>query len=167
MAVEIYLLSCPETGAPMYVGKANDSGQRLARHHIDARRRNTPLYAWMRTLGKSPVLTVLEFTTEEAWPSREVFWIGEYRALGPMLNLAKGGKAPSQTKEQRARGGQKVARMTHDDPVRRALWRLKKDAGDNLRWAKRHGMPWYERRRAFMRSMGFARPDLFACWQAL
>ena len=48
--VEIYALLCPNTKDVRYIGKANDSEKRLKSHIRDSRRRNTPVYCWIKKL---------------------------------------------------------------------------------------------------------------------
>lgn len=93
---EIYALTCPDTGSIRYIGKAADSSKRYASHMRDARRRNTPVYCWIRSLmeqGKAPGILVLERAVD--WIEAERRHISQARAEGVrLLNLAKGGDQP-------------------------------------------------------------------------
>lgn len=58
-------------------------------------RRRTAIEAWvrsLRTLGKKPILVILEKGRGKNWGSRERHWITTYRAQGePLLNICAGG----------------------------------------------------------------------------
>jgi hypothetical protein len=41
----------PATNEVRYIGKANDSMKRLKTHIRDSRRRNTPVYSWIKKLA--------------------------------------------------------------------------------------------------------------------
>jgi GIY-YIG catalytic domain len=169
MMAEIYALCCPTSGEIRYIGKANDSQKRLKSHLRDSRRRNTPVYSWMRKLqtnGLTPTIKVLEIT--EDWVEAERRLISEYRAKGDLLNLADGGDEPLCSTEIRAANGRKNARLVHDNPYRRKVWELKKAMGDILRSFIRRGEKDAEnRQRARMRELAFKRPDICANWAAL
>lgn len=97
--VEIYGLFDPISGEPRYIGKANNAAKRLKGHYRECRRRNTPLYCWMRKLfseGKAPVLKVLESWPEDDWKNREIAWIDAARTRygRSILNAADGGDQP-------------------------------------------------------------------------
>jgi len=93
----IYGLIDPRDGAVRYVGKANDPAKRLKGHLQECRRRNTPVYAWIRKLvglGLSPGLEVLEANCAD-WRESERRIIAERRAAGEgLLNVAEGGDEP-------------------------------------------------------------------------
>lgn len=119
-------------GVLRYIGKANDAQRRLKSHMRDARRRNTPLYAWLRKHGV-PEIRVLEADCED-WVEAERRLIAEARAQGvALLNLADGGDQPSCPAEVRATNGRRNARAVHDDPERKRFWRLKKEMGALLK----------------------------------
>lgn len=93
----IYGLTDPRDGRVRYVGKANDPTSRLKGHLRDCRRRNTPVYAWIRKLaglGLSPGLCVLEADCAD-WKEAERRIIAERRGAGEkLLNVAEGGDEP-------------------------------------------------------------------------
>ena len=128
--VEIYSLSDPRTCQVKYIGKANDSNKRLASHIRDSRRRNTPVYIWIRELiecGLKPILQVVNITSELEWPVKETEIISEYRSLGvDLLNVSKGGNQPFCSKEQRAINGRIVANKIHSNEKSKRIWTLKK-----------------------------------------
>lgn len=124
----------------------------------DARRRNTPLYAWIRKHG-TPELRVLEADCDD-WVEAEQRLIAEARARGEdLLNLARGGDQPYCPTGVRADNGRRNARAIHDDPRRRRLWQLKRDLGDML---KRGYVS--DRTKAKIRLAANKRPDLFPEW---
>lgn len=103
MDVEIYGLFDPNTNELRYVGKANNSEQRL-KTHIRERDSGRPVNNWIKSLvesGMVPVLRVLETVPAAEWEFAERRLIAMYRKTCDLLNLADGGAIPSQTTEQR------------------------------------------------------------------
>ena len=129
----IYGLSHPETGELRYVGKANHVQKRLKSHLRDSRRRNTPLYCWMRTLTTSPRIEVLEEVADADWKDAERRLIALHRADGRLLNLADGGDEPHCPKEVRAENGRRNARARQIDPIRKRMWQLKQALAQALK----------------------------------
>jgi hypothetical protein len=129
----IYGLHHPETGELRYVGKANHVQKRLKSHLRDARRRNTPLYCWMRTLSAPPRIEVLEEVEDADWKEAERRLVALHRSSGRLLNLADGGDEPMCPVEVRAENGRKNAKAIQDDPIRKQLWLVKKQLGQALR----------------------------------
>lgn len=137
-SVEIYGLTCPDTGRVRYVGKANDSAERYKSHTREARRtgRKTPVYHWFRSLsevGKQPGMVVLATVPQgQDWRPVEMRLIAEHRANGKMLNVADGGDEPHCSPETRAANGAKVLKLIQSDPIRlglrNAMWRMGKKA---------------------------------------
>ena len=94
----IYALFDPKDGSVIYIGKANDPAARLASHMRDSRRRDTPIYRWIRENGK-PGMVVLKRDCED-WKSEERRLIAEARSMGQAhLNVAAGGDEPCPTPE--------------------------------------------------------------------
>lgn len=97
MGASIYGLVSPDTGELRYIGKADKPARRLSSHIRDSRRRNTPLYSWIRKLaaqGKRPEMVVLA-EGQEDWAATERDLIGRARRMGfRLLNVADGGDAP-------------------------------------------------------------------------
>ena len=130
---QMYALRDPDTQEIRYIGKANEAQARLVRHKLDMRRRNTPVYCWMRKLaseGKSPTIEVIASATD-GWQELERALIAQHRADGArLLNLAEGGDQPLQTREQRAAAGKAAAKARQvnflADPRKRRIWELKK-----------------------------------------
>lgn len=116
--VEIYGLYDPETNALRYVGKANDSKDRLRRHLREWRRRS-PLYSWIGALAKrglKPVVKVLSIVPESEWEHEERRQIFEARLTNTkLLNLADGGDQPKATREQCSKNGKTVAERRRTD----------------------------------------------------
>ena len=125
----IYGLFHPETGELRYVGKAADVQRRLKSHLRDSRRRNTPLYCWMRTLSAPPRIEVLEEVEDAAWKDAERRLVTLHRANGRLLNLADGGDEPKCPTAVRAENGRKNAKALHSDPTRKRLWKAKQMLG--------------------------------------
>jgi hypothetical protein len=91
----IYALVCKETGNVRYIGKANKPKDRLKSHMRDARRRNTPLYAWIRKNGEPELVVLAEGCLQ--WEEAERLAISFARSEGMnILNVADGGDQPKQ-----------------------------------------------------------------------
>lgn len=169
--VEIYSLADPDSGEVRYVGKANDSQKRIKRHILDSRRRNTPVYCWVRKLaaqGKIPTIGVMETCLPEDWPEAERRLIAHHHKGGRLLNLAEGGNEPFCSKEQRAINGRNTARSIHDDPRKKRIWEIKKGIGDNLAWAKKEGRVEHHNRIVIkLRAIALKYPAIWGCFSAL
>ena len=133
MTIEIYTLSHPVTNEVRYIGKANDSKKRLSSHLRDSKRRNTPVYCWMRKLtsdGLIPLINVIKVTDSENWKSAEIRLISEYKSKGfNLLNVAIGGDEPYCSYEVRANNGRETAKAIHSDELRKKFWKLKLELG--------------------------------------
>jgi hypothetical protein len=106
-SVQIYGLLDPRTGTLRYVGKANDAIARFKSHLRDARRRQTPVYDWIKKLqamGLLPEIVVLAECQPEHWPEVERTIIAQNQGL---LNLAEGGNQPFCSLEIRKANGAK------------------------------------------------------------
>lgn len=139
--VEIYALHHPYTLEIRYIGKANDAKKRLASHLRDARRRDTPVYRWIRKLvaqGKTPIVSILEVCDDKTWKSVEIRLISQHDSKR-LLNVAIGGDEPFCSKEQRAINGRNTARSIHDNPMQKKIWKLKQMFGIELSRLKKIG----------------------------
>jgi len=106
---EIYSLRHPDTGEIRYIGKAANTYKRLKSHLRDSSRRNTPVYCWMRSLGKPPHAIVEAVAIGPDWQSLEKQVITQYKADGArLLNVAEGGDEPFCSREVRHRNGVKL-----------------------------------------------------------
>jgi hypothetical protein len=89
----IYLLTCPLTGAPKYVGQSTDPELRIGAHISFAKARGRVLERsrgrstgptverWVLSLvnnNKRPLLTILEWCADRRADEREVWWINRY-----------------------------------------------------------------------------------------
>lgn len=93
---DIYGLHDPKTGGLIYIGKADDPEKRLMTHMRDSRRRDTPLYRWIRERGM-PALSVMVRDSAD-WKADERRLIRAARDAGvPLLNVAAGGDQPAAT----------------------------------------------------------------------
>lgn len=114
-----------------YIGKANDPDKRLSSHMRDMRRRDTPLYRWMRENGK-PVMRVLEHNCSD-WQRSEKELIAHFRKIGcDLLNIADGGNGASGFLESRAIPPQITEAREF---FRRGLLALR-NLGHSQEWAK-------------------------------
>lgn len=162
-AVELYELLDPRDGEVRYIGKAVVAAKRFKGHLRDSRRRNTPIYAWIRSLAKAgmvPQMRVVATVPAAQWQEEERRLIAEARASGRrLLNIADGGDQPSCSTDVRAANGRATAKAIHSDPDRKALWALKRRVGQHLR----DGLINNERR-ARLRETARTLPHLFACF---
>lgn len=160
----IYGLTCPETGALRYVGKARDPNARF-KGHMRETRLTTPVYAWiakLRRQGLAPVLAILEEAPDD-WREAERRLIAEARARGDrLLNVADGGDEPHCPKETIARNGRTNALALHADPVRKHIWLLKREIGQDLR----EGFI-SNKSRAKLREAARVAPGIFGCYANL
>lgn len=96
MITYIYSLIDPETQEVRYVGKSNTPGKRLVAHvcttHDDCNPHKQNWIKQLKSRGLRPILSIIEETTLDLWPEREIYWIEFYRSMGSNLtNLAGGG----------------------------------------------------------------------------
>lgn len=78
-----------------YVGKTVNLKSRIAEHLRQARLgANLPVYRWIRKHKDNNLeFFVIEESSDETLPEREVFWISEMRASGNrLLNITNGGE---------------------------------------------------------------------------
>jgi len=131
MTAEIYALSHPVTREIRYIGKANDSKKRLASHIRDSRRRDTPVYRWIRKLASSGLTPSLDVVVRcEDWKAAERMAIASCRARGMrLLNVADGGDQPHITAEQRADACRAMNAKVSSDPVAAQLREIKRNLG--------------------------------------
>lgn len=144
--VEIYALLDPDDGAIRYIGKAVDAAKRL-RGHLREHRRQSPLYSWIRKIGragKQPVLHIVGTVRHEVWQEAERAAIALCRERGlPLLNLADGGDQPDCSAAVRAENGRKVAKLRPANIMR--VYRL---AEYNIRQTAKWAPHKVEQRRA-------------------
>jgi hypothetical protein len=139
--VAIYALTDPRTGADRYIGKANDAARRFKSHLRDARRRDTPVYRWIRKLdreGMVPGMRVVAECRREDWPQLEALCIERARREAArqgtnLLNVSAGGDEPFCPTEVRAANGHRTAAAIHSDPIRKAAWTVKRNVGEALK----------------------------------
>jgi hypothetical protein len=133
---EIYGLLDPGTGELRYIGKANNSRKRLASHLRDSRRRDTPVYRWIRKLlskGLAPELVVLAECDD--WKAKEIELIAKARGFGfRLLNVADGGDEPHCPMEVRRKNGRKSAAKRND-----VVFYLIQRFGRNAKWCQQRG----------------------------
>lgn len=121
----IYVLCHPLTGEVRYVGKTvRKLSRRLSGHLAQARKGNTHLYKWIRSLPGLPIMeTVEEHAAPDALATAERFWISQFKAWGfDLTNATDGGEGTvgrQVNKETKAKlRASTAALMT--DPERRA-----------------------------------------------
>lgn len=163
--VEIYELIDPRDGSVRYIGKANNSSDRLKRHRRDARKRNTPVYQWFRkleSLGLVPNVRVVSRISAEEWPHEEKRLIFEARLIHPnILNLADGGNEPKCPIETRRANGHKVAESRN-----RVVHKLLRELGQGVTYFTSRGDHARAQRQLEcqrrLRSMSQSQKDAFA-----
>lgn len=159
--VEIYALSCPDSGDVRYIGKAKNSVKRFASHMRESRR-TYPVYKWRDKLikdGKTPVMTVIAMSVGD-WRQLEKDLILQYKTDGArLLNVAEGGDEPFCSKEVRSENGRKVAAAIASDPMRKRIHEIKKYMCQQL---KKGNVPDHVKAKLMYSAM--KRPDLFGAF---
>ena len=149
------------SGELRYIGKARDAQKRLKTHIRDSRRRNTPVYCWIRReleAGRIPTVGILERVADLGWQAAEKRLILENR--GPkLLNLAEGGDEPFCSRETRAANGRRNAESIQADPFRKRLQDMKIIMSQALRQGR-----CTEAVKEKLRYCARKRPELFGCW---
>lgn len=153
-----------KAGALRYIGKANDPHERLKRHMIDCRRRDTPLYRWIRKNGL-PKMAIIRANCED-WQAAERDFIAVARSQGEkLLNVADGGDMPHCSIETRRANGRKNGTALMADPRRKKIRDNKAWIMRTVRWLERNGYNSNaERLKAKMRHYAELRPDVFGDW---
>lgn len=167
--MQIYGLYDPDTDCLRYVGKANDSAERLKTHIREARTQKRPVCRWVKSLidgGKLPVLRVIEEVHESKWEEAERRLIAEYRKTCDLLNLADGGAMPSQTIEQRKTAAKASNRLqaTKPDAWKRLVQAKQHYARLAKRVLKSGDVFGYWCMRIKMHNRAVAQPHLFGGW---
>lgn len=145
-------------GRCRYIGKANDPQARLRSHMRDARRRDTPLYRWIRKNGEPQMVVVVE--NSEDWRRDERLVIAGLREQGErLLNVADGGDEPYCPASTRSANGIALNVRLKAEPRLARLRALKAELGRALKrgWVG-------EASREKMRSLAISHPHLFADW---
>lgn len=126
----IYGLYEPGKQHVRYVGYTIDPHGRLLRHISNARvrRRNYPLYDWIRSLLKrdlKPEMRILESGDGDGWQEAEKRWISEYRPAG-LFNITEGGYSAVIPPQSRKRAGEKLKTRVFTDEHKARLSEAKK-----------------------------------------
>ncbi len=154
----IYGLADSETGEVRYIGKANDPEARLKSHMRDSRRRDTPVYRWIRKHGRPNLVILVDGCAD--WKADESRMIAEARARGDrLLNVADGGDEPLCSTEVRAANGRKVAALRVSTPDKKRLYELKRSLGQSLKDGFVSDVT-----RGKMRELAKLHPHMFGCW---
>lgn len=167
--VDIYALRDPRDGRVRYIGKANSAADRLRSHLRDSRRRDTPVYRWIRKLlaaGHAPLVEVIWRVPADGWQEHERNAIAFAVERGhKLLNVAPGGDEPFCPPEvRRANGLASAARMRrcHADPKWRRVWELNRHIGQRVASGTLS-----EAGRAKIRLAAQKAPHLFGRWANL
>lgn len=116
-----------ECGRLIYIGKADCLDARMASHVRDARRRDTPIYRYIRQNGMPEARVIRSGVTN--WDEAEREEIARARAAGiQLLNVAPGGVEVYCPPEQRKELGRKNA-IRRETGKNARLNRLKRDLG--------------------------------------
>lgn len=165
---EIYLLKHPVSAEIRYVGKANNSQARLKSHLRDAKRRNTPLYSWIRKLmsqGLIPTVEVVKVVDDSDWEAEESCEISKRLKEGcRLLNLAPGGNQPHPSPEQRAKSALLAVKSRHSTPQKVRVWNAKRQFAQMFSSLLKDHKSDKEKLRAIAEKVKVAiskRPDLF------
>jgi hypothetical protein len=162
---EIYALVDPRDGDIRYIGKANNAAKRLKTHLLDSRRRDTPVYRWIRKLASmelAPAVRVLVTCDKGQWQSEERRLITALRPHCRLLNVAEGGDEPFCPTETRAANGRRNAASRSSTPLKRRVWELKREIGARLKSGEIT-----ESQRAKLRLAAAKAPHMFGQWAAV
>lgn len=105
----IYALLDPRNQSVRYIGKTIENLERRLKGHIDDcskyRSHRANWIKLLRSLGKKPIIFLLEEVPEEFWRDAERFWIKHFRSIGAKLtNETDGGDSGMRmSPESRAR----------------------------------------------------------------
>lgn len=156
--VQIYVLH--DDKEFRYVGKAVDAQKRLKSHLRDSRRRDTPVYRWIRKLaknGQTPNVWVWTECHESNWPEVERKCIALARQMGwRLLNVADGGDQPKCDIETRRENGRKSAIARASTEAKKRLWHMKLIIGQSIKVGTLS-----ERAKSFLREAAIKCPDKF------
>ena len=92
--IHIYILKNPDTNEVRYVGQTNDIKRRLDRHIQNSRNIKDTRHVsnWIRSLGKKPLMEVIESCDKSVRNEREQHWTDYYKSQGyDLCNHSKGG----------------------------------------------------------------------------
>ena len=154
----IYGLADAKTGEVRYIGKANCPSSRMKSHMRDSRRRDTPVYRWIRKHG-APDMVILKRGCAD-WKSDEMFFIAEARARGDrLLNVAAGGDEPHCTTQVRAKNAVAVVKLRTSTPAKRRMYEGRRMLGQMLSRGQVS-----EPTKAKMRKAAVDYPHLFSEW---
>lgn len=161
-----------KSGALRYIGKANDPAKRLGGHMRDSRRRNTPLYCWIRKNGQPEMRILHDCGEGEDWRNVERQLIADARADGAkLLNVADGGDEPYCPMEVRQENGRKSAgpngylSRVKNEPLLGLVHQIKRDFPAALRMFEKRGQQEAaERMRQRMKVLGEKLPQYFPKW---
>ena len=160
--IEIYCLAHPITGEIRYIGKANNTANRLKSHLRDSTRRNTPVYSWIRKLasqGLTPTASIIEKCDNETWKDTEIRLIAEYRKTHRLLNVANGGDEPFCPMSVRQANGRNVSALRVSTEIKAKVYHLNQMVG-----ILRHNGRITEAHKDKLRYVAMKRPDLFGQW---
>lgn len=91
----IYILIDPRNDQVRYVGKANNTKQRLKNHCNPARYRCTHKFNWIKSLRKEnlkPILIIIDEVLKSEWKFWERYWISQFLSWGfNLTNYTEGG----------------------------------------------------------------------------
>jgi group I intron endonuclease len=92
----IYALIDPRDGQIRYIGKTNNTKQRLQNHCNPARYQKTHKFNWIKLLrskGLKPQIKVIEEIPVSQWKKREKYWIYYFKKQGcKLVNTCGGGE---------------------------------------------------------------------------
>ena len=150
-----------QTGALRYIGKANDPNARVKSHIRDSRRRNTPLYSWLRKHGL-PTMRVLHVCSEgQDWREVERTMIAHARDDGEaLLNLADGGDQPMCSNAVCRANAIRLNEQLNLNPKAKRLQGIKRQVANGIK----NGTMSEASKQKF-RDLAMYAPEVFGCWR--
>ena len=152
-------------GKLRYIGKANNPAKRLSSHMRDSRRRDTPVYRWIRKNGR-PEMRILSANCTD-WKSEERRLIDEARDRGEcLLNIADGGDEPHCADEVRRSNAKELNKRIANDAEFAAVRDIKRKMSAYLQ-SKHVSVERKENLKARLREIAAINPRLFGVWADL
>lgn len=124
----IYVLKDPDTGQVRYVGKADDPYRRFKQHvGYFSKTHRTCWIRKLKSLGKLPILEILDEISIEHWQQWEVAWIEYFKEQGcDLVNGTLGGEGLLATPETKQKISQALKGIVRSPETRLKISRAHK-----------------------------------------
>lgn len=93
--IYIYTLTDPRTGSVRYVGKTNNTKNRLKLHLQNKKQNHSYINNWIKQLKRNklkPIMEVVDTVPKNDWEFWETYWISQFKTWGfNLCNHTEGG----------------------------------------------------------------------------